>query len=91
MKSISISTIRKVIKRYNLIEYPKGLNYHNPQSGFAKKKKNYKLKVKPYPKPKELGYIEIDTIVRFVEGIKRYILNAVDISSKFQFAYEFKS
>jgi putative transposase len=31
--------------------------------------------------------VEIDTIVRFVNGIKLYILNAVDINLKFQFSY----
>jgi transposase InsO family protein len=70
---------------------PTRLNYHNPESGWAKRKVNYKSKVRHSPKYKDMGYIEIDTTVKFIQGIKRYILNAIDISNKFQFAYTFKT
>jgi hypothetical protein len=86
-RTISPSTIGKIIKRYDLTFNPSKLSYHNPQSGWAKRKANYKSKVKHSPKYKEKGYIEIDTIVKFIQGIKRYILNAIDISGKVQFAY----
>ncbi|MEM3786799.1 MAG: hypothetical protein QXZ59_05385, partial [Nitrososphaeria archaeon] len=89
MRTISVSAIGKVIKRYDLTFNPTKLNYHNPQSGWATRKVNYKSKVKHYPKYKEIGYIEIDTIVKFVQGIKRYIINA--ISGKFQFSYAFRT
>jgi len=91
IKSVSVSTIGKVIKRYDLTFAPSKLNYHNPQSGWARRKVNYKSKVRHSPKSTEPGYIEIDTITKFIQGIKRYILNAIDISGKFQFAYEFKT
>jgi len=61
-RTISVSTIGKVIKRYDLTFPPTKLNYHNPQSGWATRKVNYKSKVKHSPKYKEMGYIEIDTI-----------------------------
>jgi len=61
--------------------------YHNPNSKWATKKRNYKTKVKYSPKPKDFGYIEIDTIVKFIHGIKFYIFNAVDVKLKFQFSY----
>ena len=35
--------------------------------------------------------LEVDTIVRFVDGIKRYILTAVDVERKFTFAYGYTS
>jgi transposase-like protein len=91
IKTVSVSTIGKVIKRYDLTFAPSKLNYHNPQSGWATRKVNYKNKVKHSPKYKEMGYIEIDTITKFIQGIKRYILNAIDISGKVQFAYEFRT
>jgi len=91
MRTISVSTIGKVIKRYDLTFAPSKLGYHNPQSGWATRKVNYKSKVRHSPKSTEPGYIEIDTITKFIQGIKRYILNAIDISGKFQFAYAFKS
>ena len=91
IKPVSVSTIGKIIKRYDLTFAPTKLNYHNPQSGWATRKVNYKSKVRHSPKSTEPGYIEIDTITKFIQGIKRYILNAIDISGKFQFAYAFKS
>ena len=85
LKTISSSTIGKIIKRY-CPKKPKRI-YHNP---FAKHKnlyQRYKTKIKRSPKPTGAGYIEIDTIVKFVYGIKLYILNAVDVNLKFQFSY----
>lgn len=86
IKTISTSTIGKVIKRHNL--YPKVRRiYHNPTHRHFKAKISYKTKVKRSPKPVGAGYIEIDTIVKFIHGIKLYILNAVDVNLKFQFSY----
>jgi len=34
---------------------------------------------------------QLDTIVRFEHGIKRYILTAIDVVSRFAFAYAYKS
>ncbi len=86
IKSISISTIGKVIKRYNL--YPRSRRiYHNPSHHHSKAKISYKTKVKRSPKPVGAGYLEIDNIVKFIHGIKLYILNALDVNLKFQFSY----
>ena len=56
---ISVSTIGKIIKRYDLTFNPSRLNYHNPESGWAKRKVNYRSKVRHSPRYKEPGYIEI--------------------------------
>ena len=86
------STIGKIIKRHNLYFQPAGRIYHNPGSGFARREKAmYKTRVKYSPKPKETGYFEIDTIVRCVNGLKVYIFNAVDIKTRFQFSYGYRS
>jgi len=87
LPTISESTIGKVIKRYNMFYCTPKRIYHNPNSKWATKKRNYKTKVKYSPKPKDFGYIEIDTIVKFIHGIKFYIFNAVDVKLKFQFSY----
>ena len=87
LKLISISTIGRIIKKNNLYFKRVGRTYHNPQSKWAKRKITYKRKVKHSPKTKKSGYIEIDTIVKFIHGIKLYILNAVDISLRFGFSY----
>ncbi len=47
-----------------------------------KRKVNYKSKVRHSPKSSDPGYIEIDTITKFIQGIKRYILNAIDNLNK---------
>jgi len=85
---ISISTVGKVIKRYNMISLRKRI-YHNPNT-----KRIYiphKEKVKYAPKSNVYGYVEVDTILRFVNGMRLYVFNAVDIHTKFEFAYGYTS
>jgi len=86
INSISESTIGKVIKRHNLYLKARRI-YHNPTHNYSKAKLRYKKKVKRSPKPTGVGYVEIDTIVKFIHGIKLYILNAIDVNLKFQFSY----
>lgn len=87
MKTVSISTIGKLIKRYNLYYSPNRV-YHN---GRPKAYNRYRDKVKKSPKPVAFGYIQIDTITKFILGMKMYIFNAVDVKLKFQFSYAYKS
>jgi len=89
INTISTSTIGKVIKCYNLTYYSKGRYYHNPNSKFALKKRNYRIKVKHSPRIEEAGYIEMDTITKFRNGIKLYVINAIDVKLKFKFAYAY--
>ena len=91
LKSISVSTIGKVLKRYDMVRPKNGRVYHNPSSKWAKKKVSYKNRVKKSPRILEPGYIQIDTMHRFMEGIKIYIFNAIDLSTRFQFSYAYHS
>ena len=91
LKSISVSTIGKVLKRYDMVRPKNGRVYHNPSSKWAKRRVSYKNRVKRSPKVKESGYIQIDTMHRFMEGIKTYIFNAVDLCTRFQFSYAYHS
>lgn len=86
IKSISESTIGKVIKRHNIYSKSRRV-YHNPTHAHSKARLSYKKKVRRSPKPTISGYIEIDSIVKFIHGIKLYIINAVDVKLKFQFSY----
>lgn len=61
--------------------------YHNPSHNYKNLYKKYKTKIKKSPKISFPGYIEIDTVVKFVFGLKVYILNAVDVYTKFCFSY----
>ena len=91
LKSVSESLIGKIILRYNIPKRSFGRIYHNPASKWAQKKRNYKLKVKHSPKNVSPGYIEIDTICQFNNGIRRYIINALDVNLKFKFSYPYTS
>lgn len=89
---ISVSTIGKVIKRNNFFFQKSGRIYHNPNSKWAKNKakRAKRNRIKYAPKPNTVGYLEIDTILRFVDGIKYYFYCAVDVKGKFAFALPYK-
>lgn len=48
-------------------------------------KEQSKLKVKKVRRPKQQG-LEIDTVVRHIDGTKRYTLTAIDVSGRFGYA-----
>lgn len=88
IEATSASTIGRIIKEKKI--------YHQRQkvSHFGKAKvikKSKKLR-----KPKEFiagevgDLIEIDTVVRFDWGIKRYIITAVDTYTRYTFAYTYR-
>lgn len=56
------------------------------QSGTHKERT--KTKVKKQRRSQKQG-LEIDTIVRHIDGIKRYTLTAVDVSGRFAYAYTY--
>ena len=88
LNKISESTIARIIK-------DKKIYYHSQRYSHTgkvlKKPKKPKLR-KPYDfVAKEAGdLVEIDTIVRHDWGVKRYIITAVDVKSRYAFAYEYK-
>ncbi len=90
IKSLSISTIGKVISRNKFYFQRKdGKIYHNPNSGHATRKINYKDRVKKSPSIIDSGYLEIDTIALWITGMKAYVYHAIDIQSRFAFAYTY--
>jgi transposase InsO family protein len=50
-------------------------------------RKRIKLRVKDYRPEKAGDLVQIDTVVKFINGIKRYIVTAIDVESDFAFAY----
>ena len=89
MKTISISTIGKVIKRYNLNYSPSRRVYHNPSSGWATARKKPRDRIRRSPRVENSGYVEIDTIIKFIDGIKLYVFNAIDVYTRFCFSYAY--
>ena len=90
LKPISVSKIGRIIKKHHLFFQKAGRYYHNPDGGFAKRHISYKTRVKFSPKVTDVGYLEIDTITRFITSLKLYVFNAVDIKLKFQFSYAYR-
>ncbi len=89
---IKESTIGKVIKRNNFYYQKSVRSYHNPNSKYAKNRlKVRKFRVKHTPTYQELGHIQIDTVLRFQDGIKYYFFDAIDIKGKFAFSLPFKT
>jgi len=92
ISSISTSTIGKVVKRHNLFFASQGRIYHNPASLWAQKrlKRKKRLRVRYCPKPKDFGHFQLDSTVKFSQGLKRYLITAIDIKLKFSFSFCYK-
>jgi putative transposase len=90
----SIALIIKQLKANNeLKEYTK-VRY-NGKTGrihaVKLKKKRKKQRRKGY-KPKQPGdLIQLDTVTKFIDGLKYYIITAIDLHSKFAFALPYKT
>ncbi len=81
----SESKIGRIIKDKKIYHHRRKV-YHNGRVKIVKKEK--KLRKPKEFKPKEAGdLIEIDTVVRFEMGLKRYIITAVDVLGRPAFAY----
>lgn len=88
----SEAKVGRLIKFYHLFYQKQGKLYHNPASGYAKARKRVKrARVRYSPKPEDFGYIQMDTVVRLVDGIKYYFYSAVDTKGKFAFFLPYKN
>ena len=97
LKTISESTIGRIIKdlkeRGVLTNYKTTITV-NGRTGRLKVKKikrRVKLRRKGYTPEKPGDLIQIDAISIFYLGIKRYIITAIDLKSRFSFAYTYKT
>jgi len=87
IKTVSSSTIGRTIKDRNLFFYHKEYTHFGKEK---KRKMKKKLRRGGY-RPKIPGdLIQIDSIVIFMDGIRRYIVTAVDVKGRFAFAYAYK-
>jgi transposase InsO family protein len=88
LKTISASTIGRIIKDRKI--------YHHQQKVTHFGKIKPIKRTKKLKKPKDFtadnigDLIEIDTIVKFDWGIKRYIITAVDTNTRYTFAWTYK-
>lgn len=63
----------------------------NGRTGRLMERKPRKIKPKLRSNGHTGGLVKADTVVRFVNGIKRYIITAIDRETKFSFACAYKS
>ena len=53
--------------------------------------KRKKIRRKDYQPEHPGDLLQIDTVVKFIQGIKRYVITAIDLKSEFAFAYGYKN
>ena len=89
----SSSTVGRMLgdlKRQGKLPDPKRLSFQG-KTGRLIEQKPRKSRKKLRSAGYEGGLVKADTIVRFTNGIKRYILTAMDLESEFAFAYGYAS
>lgn len=91
--SVSPSTVGRMIadlKKRGKLKDSKKLSYHASTDRFIERKPQMAR-----PKLRSKGHAgslaKADTVVRFTDGIKRYVLTGIDCGSEFAFAYAYPS
>jgi transposase InsO family protein len=89
---LSPSTVGRMLgdlKRQGVLPDPRPLSFNGRTGRHHEITRIYKKKLRS--RGHTGGLVKADTVVRFVDGTKRYILTALDVESKFAFAYGFTS
>ena len=89
---LSSSTVGRMLddlKKQKILPNPKHISYHAKTDRFHEKSKIKRKKLRS--KDHTGGLVKADSIVRFTNGIKRYIVTAIDKETKFAFAYAYKN
>lgn len=91
--NLSDSTVGRILgdlKKQGKLPDPVRLSLNGKTGNLIEQKpKPYKKKLRS--KGYEGALVKADTIVRFTNGVKRYILTAIDLESEFAFAYAYTS
>src|SRR3989344_4886922 len=88
LSPISESAIGRIIKDKKIYHHRQKLSHFGKVKTIRKRKKVRKPKDFSGSLPGDL--IEIDTIVKFIHGFKRYVVTAVDTSCRHSFAWSYK-
>lgn len=88
LQTISISTIGRIIKEKKIYHHRQKVSHFGKVKPAKKQKKERKPNSLVVDNPGDL--IEIDTVVKFAWGIKRYIITAVDVKTRYSFALAYK-
>lgn len=90
IESVSESTIGKIIKRNRMFYHKTGRMYHKPSTKRLAVKRQKRQRVKHPPKHKEFGHFQADSLYQFLDGMKRYVISAIDSKLKFSFSVCYK-
>ncbi len=85
----SEAKIGRIIRQFNFFYQTTGKAYHNPNFDHTRLKQR-RLRVRYSPKSEDFGYIQIDTVVKLVDGVKYYFYDAIDVKSKFALSLPYK-
>ena len=84
--NLSVSTVGRVIsdlKRQGRMPSGRRMTLHASTGKLHELKRR---KVKKQRRPKGADCLELDTVVRFIDGTRRYVVTALDTKTKFAFA-----
>ena len=90
--NLSASTVGRILndlKQQGVLPEETRLSYYAKTDTFREKIQIKRKKLRS--KGHEGGLVKADSIVRFTNGIKRYIITAIDQENKFAFAYAYKN
>jgi putative transposase len=93
LKTISVASIGRVIsdlkKTGELADSKSRVSSFNAMTGkltYRRWKRQKKLRSKGYVPQEAGGLVQIDSITHFAAGIKKYLITAVDVNTRFAFA-----
>lgn len=90
--NLSPSTVGRILndlKQQRILPSTDKLSYHAKTDTFHEKRKIKRKKLRS--RGHTGGLVKADSIVRFHNGIRRYIVTAIDINAKFAFALAYKN
>ncbi len=76
------------LKRRGLLPAYRSLSYYAKRDTFRDKQARSRRKIR---RPRGQRVVEIDTVVRFVNGLKRYLVTGVDTETRFAFAAVYRN
>ena len=97
IRAPSASTVGRIITDLQMqgrLHKHTKLSYYAQNGSLHESKRRSRIKKKRRSgyTPKQPGdMLQVDTIVKFIHGVKRYILTAVDYHGRFAFGYAYKS
>ncbi len=83
---VSVSTIGRILadlKQAGKLPDPKKLSLSGATGKLLEKKRQKRKKLR---RPKGQRVLEVDTVVRFIDGVKRYIVTGIDTETRVAFA-----